>query len=526
MQRWTRAVHFQRLISKQLAAVKNYRESLPVHRRWKHGGRSQVQWGKENRQRRKNDNSQCMVDSIVSSGSETTDGEYRAQIPADHSDFQSLDQQFDQQPDPLARQRKKVQRNKESRIGSRERRKYATLDSMDSHDASDSKEMEPFISRYGAWVKTVWMSDKSQADETSPQQVRKKFKEFLYGEHEGKSLRWLAEQHHQKYVDEMTKGTTADQVLGPHKLDTAVTQWQESESGSENMYSIGKRKQIRLLTWEIIDSRLNRLVHEKNYRQVMTLAKQLGDSEMLVSLYIYNTISLALCRMGSKNGVFTEEILNLIRNIEQIGRKPTTQILRNLALATKNSSSQLYRYEAKRFAEKYFHKLDRSELSALISSCIKSNSLEEAFEILQSTRGLVEIEISVITDLIDKLLIRRETETAVRIVKLYFSDNQLPENKIVFQYCLSCAARDFMYSETKWIWDKYVAAGELVPDNGTCENVVMLCSRERDLALGLDALRYLVARGVEVNSFLVRCVAAMYAQAALGKLENKVVEGI
>jgi hypothetical protein len=59
------------------------------------------------------------------------------------------------------------------------------------------------------------------------------------------------------------------------------------------------------------------------------------------------------------------------------------------------------------------------------------------------------------------------------------------------------------------IWEDIVELDYVIPDDGTCINIVMTAARHADPLLCANALRILVARGVQ-SEFLASCMASAY----------------
>ncbi|KAK9446431.1 uncharacterized protein V1518DRAFT_184713 [Limtongia smithiae] len=301
-------------------------------------------------------------------------------------------------------------------------------------------------------------------------------------------------------------------------------------------------------TWEDIRERLHGYNKHNKTGHVLLMARAIAKAKVVPPLSVYSEIAMAMAQRGGKGGKLLPQMFALVDEVRAQGLPVTAHMVQQFFKAIGRCPNPVYRQRVLALAATSGYKLQSFDHARLVQSCVTSSEVESAMVAYEHMMALLDATPSMIGDAPTTMLVERRAQGAL-LQALYARDATelawhvlqrglgsaageedagtslatkapLRAEPMWWAQCLSASAQALVYERVAWLWRRCVTEGKwLVPDDATCVNVVLTCVRraevapsQADAALAAAALRVLVARGVAVDAFLVRCAVELGRQ--------------
>ncbi|KAK9486853.1 hypothetical protein V1527DRAFT_512023 [Lipomyces starkeyi] len=390
-------------------------------------------------------------------------------------------------------------------FGARGRKLYSQVSANNEsrgHRGRDEKDKyTPLVSRGQPWKDGI----EYDIDETGSMYLRKK--KLRRNDDDISSLEFMRRHFQKKGLRNKSRRPSVDPLFVP-KLNPEHT--------------AGKLEKAVELdeTWETIKLRMHTYNVQRNYDSVFRLVNAIVKTGMIPPMWIYSEVVLAMVRVGGKGGFLTPTIMMLVDELLLRGKSFNRHMFRQLFKLVAKSPDPTVRHRVLSLAESQDFELGATEGTRMIQGYLLSNEFEMAIRTMDKMKEEnMPIPHSAYMMLIDHLLSMGEVDFAYQYLKDRMETGQLP-NEEHWGTLLSLAARDFRYDMVSQIWADVVDVDYVIPDDGTCINIVLTATRNADPVLCANALRILLARGVQ-NEFLVSCMATAYENRRRMKSENE-----
>ncbi|KAJ8099312.1 hypothetical protein POJ06DRAFT_269373 [Lipomyces tetrasporus] len=262
-------------------------------------------------------------------------------------------------------------------------------------------------------------------------------------------------------------------------------------------------------TWETIRLRMHTYIVERKYDSVFRLANAIVKADMVPPMWIYSEVVFAMVKVGGKGGFLAPTIMMLVDELLLRGKAINRHMFHQLFKLVGKSPDPTVRHGVVSLAESQNFDLQEQDWMRMIQSYLLSNEFEMALRTMDKmTEENLPIPHSAYKMMIEHLLDMGEFELAYKYMMDRMETRGLP-NEEHWGALLSLAAREFRYDMVAQIWEDIVELDYVIPDDGTCINIVMTAARHADPLLCANALRILVARGVQ-SEFLASCMASAY----------------
>ncbi|KAK9369569.1 hypothetical protein V1509DRAFT_619855 [Lipomyces kononenkoae] len=262
-------------------------------------------------------------------------------------------------------------------------------------------------------------------------------------------------------------------------------------------------------TWETIQLRMHTYNVEQKYDSVFRLANAIVKTGMIPPMWIYSEVILAMVRVGGKGGFLAPTIMSLVDELLLRGKSFNRHMFHQLFKLVGKSPDPTVRHRILRLAETQECQLVATDWLRMIQGYLLNNEFEMAVRTMDKLKEhSISMPSSAYKILVDHLLTMGEVDLAYQYLRDHMEAHQIPDEE-QWGRLLSLAAQDFRYDLVPQIWADVVELDYVVPDDGTCINVVLTATRNNDPDLCASGLRILTARGIQ-SEFLASCLTSAY----------------
>ncbi|KAK9238232.1 hypothetical protein V1525DRAFT_387800 [Lipomyces kononenkoae] len=365
---------------------------------------------------------------------------------------------------------------------------FANSESRGQRGRDERDKHAPLVSRDRLWKDGI----DYDIDETGSMYLKNK-KPRRKDDDDVSSLEFMRRHFKKKGLRNRSRRPSADPIFVP-KL--------KAENGGGNLFQLDE-------TWETIKLRMRTYNVENKYDSVFRLANAIVKAGMIPPMWIYSEVVSAMVRVGGKGGFLAPTIMSLVDELLLRGKSFNRHMFHQLFKLVAKSPDPTVRHRVLRLAETQACELAGTDWLRMVQGYLVSNEFEMAIRTVDKLKEQnISLPYSTYMILVDHLLTMGEVDLAYQYLSDRMEKSQLPDEE-QWGRLLSLAARDFRYDLVPQIWADVVELDYVVPDDGTCINVVLTATRHADPGLCASALRILVARGVR-SEFLTSCLATAY----------------